>query len=177
MTIVEKLKGLIKSEGGNPSGISTISQAVGVMQAIEDSKNPLSALAVDSSIGGSVDLLYKVVGDLQKDVVVGANNITGTLYYVDDYTGFSGDPDEQSGWYLVVHAEVPDVDGVTIKYKHSQKSGEVTLDSDGILIQRLTPEYVNNDIRMTFIASKSGYVDYSKTFTVSGIVLGEAKDD
>lgn len=52
------------------------------------------------TIPSDMDLLGKVVGDLQKDCGVSVDNLVGTLHYVTDYTGFSGDPEEQEGHYL-----------------------------------------------------------------------------
>ena len=53
---------------------------------------------------------------------------------MEEYPGFSGDPDLQYGNYLAFHAEVPGVDGVTIKAKLNT---EATLDEDGICIIRI----------------------------------------
>lgn len=178
MTIVERLRGLIAARGGVPTGVMTIAEGVKKLEDIENDANPLSALVVDADIGAAVDLLGKVVGDLQKDVVVGPHAITGELYYIDDYTGFSGNPEEQQGWYLVVHAEVPDVSDVTIKIKNSVKPIVQTLDpSDGILIQRLTDWHLNQDVTLTFTAQKSGYPDFSKTFELKGLTLDPPEDD
>ena len=52
------------------------------------------------AIAADQDLLGKVVADLQKDCGVSADNIVGTLKYVEDYTGFSSKPEEQNGHYL-----------------------------------------------------------------------------
>ena len=52
------------------------------------------------NIPADMDLLGKVVGDLQKDVGASADNLVGTLHYVTGYTGFSGDPEEQEGHFL-----------------------------------------------------------------------------
>ena len=45
----------------------------------------------------SDNVLGKATSDLQDNVVVGANSITGTLKYVTGYTGFSSKVEEQSG--------------------------------------------------------------------------------
>ena len=39
--------------------------------------------------------------DLQSNIVISGNKITGTLHHVDNFTGFSSLPEEQSGNYLV----------------------------------------------------------------------------
>lgn len=167
MSIVEQLKKLIASKGGNASGITTVSEGVKALTNLENAANPLSALTVDVTIADNYDLLGKYVGDLQDDVVVGTNKITGSLNYIDDYTGFSSDSDEQAGHYLVLHATVPEVDGVTINFKGSTKARTVDLESDGIVIYRVT----DLSAILTFTASKSGEVSYSRSFTIAGMTL------
>ena len=83
-----------------------------------------------------MDLLGVSVTDLQEDISVSDNAITGTLKYVTGYTGFSGDSSEQSGHYLAVKATAEE--GATIKAEIiGGDHGEVTLDEDGILIARI----------------------------------------
>ena len=173
MSIVEKLRKLIRSKGGSPIGVMTIADGVNKLEKMEDAANPLSALTVDVTIGAAEDLLGKVIADLQKDIVIGVDKITGTLKYVTGYTGFSGDAAEQSGNYIALHASVPDVTGETIKFKHNAKAGEVTLDSDGIIIFRVDPKYMNEDLKATFVVSKDGYAPYSKTFDLTKLILAQ----
>ena len=173
MSIVEKLRKLIRSKGGSPIGVMTIADGVKKLQKMEDSANPLSALTVDVEIAAAEDLLGKVVADLQKDIVVGVDKITGTLKYVTGYTGFSGDAAEQSGNYIALHASIPEVTGATIKFKHNAKAGEATLDSDGLIVFRVDPKYMNEDLKVTFVASKDGYAPYSKSFDLTKLVLAK----
>lgn len=82
-----------------------------------------------------------------------------------NYTGFSSKTSEQSGNYLVFHAEVPNVDGVTITAKISKTS---TLDSDGIAVFRIA----NKDSQtLTVVASKEGYESVTKVFSLSGLTV------
>ena len=82
-----------------------------------------------------------------------------------DYTGFSSKTSEQSGNYIVFHAEVPNVDGVTITAKISKTS---TLDSDGIAVFRIA----NKDSQtLTVVASKEGYEPVTKVFSLSGLTV------
>ena len=149
----------------NNSNLSSIADQLYYLLDVAEPKvvedNPLTALALDVNIGSSTDLLGKVVGDLQSDVTVTGRKIAGKLNYVTGYTGFSGDTEEQSGYYVAVHAEVPNVSGVTIKAKIHK---EATLDSDGILIVRVT-----DDTPFTFTASKTGYADVVKTYDISSL--------
>lgn len=86
---------------------------------------------------GSTTLLGKNVSDLQAGVVVNDNFITGTLKYVTEYTGFSGDPAEQSGNYLALKfADTPNA--VTKVELTGGPRGPVTLDSDKQAVIRIT---------------------------------------
>ena len=71
-------------------------------------------LSVDFDIADSVDLFGKVASDLQEDVEAEGNAIRGTLKYVDDYTGFSSDVAQQSGNYIVLHADPIDCERITL---------------------------------------------------------------
>lgn len=121
-------------------------------------------MSVDFDIADSVDLFGKVASDLQEDVAAEGNAIRGTLKYVDDYTGFSSDVAQQSGNYIVLHAEVPGVDDATITVKVTD---EVELDSDGIAVLRIADK---SSQTIKIVASKDGYRSVSKTFTLTGLV-------
>ena len=82
-----------------------------------------------------------------------------------DYTGFSSKTSEQSGNYIVFHAEVPNIDGVTITAKVSKTS---TLDSDGIAVFRIANK---NSQTLTVVASKEGYEPVTKVFSLSGLTV------
>lgn len=80
------------------------------------------------------DLLGKYASDLQKDVTVSANNILGTLKYVTDYTGFSGDPELQEGNYLAIRVvDNINADHYTIAFAGRE---DTTMDSDLTHVQR-----------------------------------------
>lgn len=116
---------------------------------------------------GDEDLFGKSASDLQTGVTFSQSGaVTGTLKHVTDYTGFSSNVSEQSGNYIVFHAEVPDEEGVTITAKITKTS---TLDSDGIAVFRVVDK-TNN---LTVTASKEGYDSVTKTFTLSGLTLNE----
>lgn len=85
----------------------------------------------------TIDLLGKVASDLMTDVVIEDGKATGTLNYITDYTGFSGDPEEQEGNYIALQATVGD-DITTTAELIGGIHGPVTLDSDGILVARIT---------------------------------------
>ena len=93
-------------------------------------------LTLSADIGPAVDLLGKVVGDLQSSVTVSGDTISGTLAYIDDYTGFSSDPEEQAGHYLAIKATAQEGDTIVLDLIGGTH-GPVTLDNDGICIIRI----------------------------------------
>ena len=94
-------------------------------------------MSLSADIDSSVDLLGKSVMELQSEVSVSGDTISGTLLYVDDYTGFSGDPAEQAGNYLVVKCTADEGDTIVLDLIGGTH-GPVTLDDDGICIIRIT---------------------------------------
>ena len=93
-------------------------------------------MSVDADVPASLDLFGKTVSDLQENVSFESNKVKGTLKYLDDYTGFSSKPEEQSGNYLAVHADDPDADSITVELVGGYK-GPVTLDSDRVIVLRI----------------------------------------
>lgn len=113
----------------------------------------------------------KTVSDLQSGVAVGPKSITGTLKYIADYSSAYG-TGEDSGNYLVLHAEVPDTEGVTITAEVVNGAhGPSTLDEDGIVILRITDKSLQ---RVRFVASKDGYEPITKTFSLKGLTLNQS---
>lgn len=122
-------------------------------------------LSVDANIDSDTDLFGKVVSDLQSNVSISGNNITGSLKYVNDYTGFSGNIAEQSGNYLVIHANIPEIDDATITVTLTNPS---VLDEDGIIVLRVTD---NSPQTIQVVASKDGYASVRKVYNISDLVL------
>lgn len=128
-------------------------------------------MSVDADIPASVDLFGKRVTDLQSDVVVGANAITGTLNMITDYTGFSSDVELQSGHYIAIHSAVPLASSATITAEIvGGISGPVTLDSDGIIVLRVMD---NTTQTIRVVASMTGYESVTKSFGLTGLTLEE----
>lgn len=101
--------------------------------------------------------------------MVGDDSISGTLKYVDDYTGFSGDPSLQSGNFIVLHTSVPGFeDDATISVK---VTNPVTLDDDGIAVLRIADK---NSQTITVVASVDGYDDVTKEFSLSDLICEDA---
>ena len=127
-------------------------------------------MTVDTNIGSTTDLFGKTVDDLQQDIVIGTNAITGTLHYVEDYTGFSSDPAMQEGNFIAIHCNVP---GLTAdRYSISVSiTNPITLDADGIYVGYVA----NKDSQtITVVASASGYESVTKTYSLSGLTVESA---
>lgn len=122
--------------------------------------NSLSVKAlVDSD---DPDLFGLNPSDLQENIVVDENAITGTLKYVSDYsTAFPAGLD--SGNYIALHFEVPDEEDVTITVTITNPS---VLDSDGNFVGRIADK---DSQTITVVASKDGYDDVTKVYSLTGL--------
>ena len=88
------------------------------------------------------------------------------------YTGFSGATAEQSGNYVVLHFEVPDVEGVTIKAGLINGDNPLsTLDEDGICIFRIKDV---NTQAIKVEVTKTGCEDVVKVIKLTGLTVEEA---
>ena len=127
----------------------------------------MTGLSVDSDIGEDVDLFGLTVTDLQTDVEIENDSAEGTLKYVDDYsTAFPSG--EDSGNYIVVHAEVP-VEGATVTAEVVNGThGPVVLDEDGIGVFRITDKDLQ---KIKFVASMTGLESVTKIVDLSGLIL------
>lgn len=128
-------------------------------------------MSVDTGISASEDLLGKYITDLQSNIVVSDGNVRGTLKYVTEYTGFSGDPAEQSGNYLALHfATVPDADSITVELINGSVGHPVTLDSDGICIFRIS----DKDTQYIEVVATKDDRTITKTLYLQGLVLEDS---
>ncbi len=129
---------------------------------------------VDANIGADTDLFGKVVSDLQEDVVVSAEGVSGTLKYIDDYSSAYGSG-ENSGYYLALHCTTPGVEGATITSEViGGVHGPVTLDEDGIVISRITDKDTQT---IEVVAYKDGESD-SVILDLSDLVMeSQAQND
>ena len=129
-------------------------------------------MSLSSDIDNETSLLGKYVTDLQEDVEIAGGVITGTLHYVTEYTGFSGDPAEQEGNYLAVVCEASEGDTITAELIGGQH-GPVTLDPDGILIARITDPATQ---KLRFTATGVDGTTETKEYSLSGLTLEEEDD-
>lgn len=95
---------------------------------------------------GSLGDLNKSTTDIMTDVTIVNGEARGTLKYVTGWTEFSGDVTEQSGNYIALKVTDPDTSTSTVTAKVVGGSGNVvTLDSDGILVARVTANATSID--------------------------------
>lgn len=130
-------------------------------------------MSADTDISASTNLFGKYIDDLQENVEIGEDAITGTLKYVTGYTGFSGDASQQEGNYLALHF-ASDVEDATIAVElvGGDVGHPVTLDTDGIIVLRIKKtdeDYVTETVRVT--ASKEGYTTNTIEYSLEDIVL------
>lgn len=166
MTIRKSLKNLSIALGGSGQAKSI----AGLIDEIALVKNPLLGMTIDFDINDATDLLGKKDYELQENMKVENGKITGTLLYVDDYTGFSGSAEEQEGNYIAMHCTVPDVAGATINF--ISKSGvKYPIDpSDGLIVLRIKGGLK----KFKFEISKDGSPTVTKEFDVSEIARENA---
>lgn len=79
----------------------------------------------------------KSASDIQDGIVFDGNAIRGTLKYVDDYTGFSGDEELQKGNYIALNFSAEGSDSITAKILGGSEN-TVTLDETGDIVIRVT---------------------------------------
>lgn len=124
---------------------------------------PFSAVALEFFVGDGLALtvegcdesetwLGKQVSELQSDINVNDDYITGTLHYVEGYTGFSAKASEQQGNYLALKFEAEQGATTTVELVGG-KSGPVTLDSDMVWIVRISDQ---DKQTIKVITSKNG---------------------
>lgn len=107
--------------------------------------------------------------DLQADIEVGDDAITGTLKHVTGYTGFSGDPAEQEGNYLALH--FASEEGATITAELvGGAAGPKVLDADGLAIFRISDK-ATQTIKVT--AEAEGRTAAELDFGLTGLTLLE----
>lgn len=122
-------------------------------------------MSVDSDVPDSVDLWGKKASDLQSDVEIRGNKISGILNYIADYSSaFPAGLD--SGNYICLHFAANDPEAeieVTI-------TDPVTLDEDGIFVGRIADK---DSQTITVVVSKEGMTSVTKTFSLTDLICEE----
>ena len=138
---------------------------------------PYSAIVIESTASVYLDVeaddpsetrYGKSVSDLQSDIVINDDSISGTLNYVTGYTGYSGDTDLQSGYYIALKLDVPNGATTTIAALNNGGSGTpVDLGSDDYAVGRITTKNAKIVVSTTLAG-----VTVSKTYSLRLLKFG-----
>ncbi len=150
----------------------------------EEAPAPVVDLSIDFDVSDDIDLFGKVASDLQTGVAVEGDDITGTLRYVSDYTGFSSKVAEQSGNYLVLHVDTESEDDVYVEVVNGTK-GPVKLDEDRLIVLRIADKdtqgvkVTTGDLVKIYGLSEltvepEPVEEVTVTFTVDGLEAGDS---
>ena len=127
-----------------------------------------SALTVEP-VTGDTDLLGKTAADLQKDIEVDSSEgikVTGTSNYVTEYTQWSSVKDDQEGNYIALKLTTDSKEDIQFKSVDGTDNGYKTLDSDGILIWRISKDKDGNVKPIEVKVGKDNF-----TIDLSGVTL------
>lgn len=116
---------------------------------------------------GEAVLFGKTVNELQSDVVVSDDEVTGTLKYVDGYVDFSSNVSEQSGNYLALKIEAEPAEAETVVELVGGTKGPVTLDEDMNIVLLIK----NKDTQSIKVTVNDGEDSATKTYGLTGLTL------
>ena len=120
---------------------------------------------------GEAVLFGKAVNELQSDVVVSDDEVTGTLKYVDGYVDgyvdFSSNVSEQSGNYLALKIEAEPAEAETVVELVGGTKGPVTLDDDMNIVLLIK----NKDTQSIKVTVNDGEDSVTKTYGLTGLTL------
>ena len=116
---------------------------------------------------GEAVLFGKTVNELQSDVVVSDDEVTGTLKYVDGYVDFSSNVSEQSGNYLALKIEAEPAEAETVVELVGGTKGPVTLDDDMNIVLLIK----NKDTQNIKVTTTHNEESVTKTYGLSGLTL------
>lgn len=122
----------------------------------------------------TANVLGKLVSELQAaDVTVGESEITGTLHYVTDYTGFdASEPSEQVGNFLALKINASSIEDVTTVVELvGGTKGPVTLDTDMNIVLHIQ----NKDTESVKVSRKKGSESEDKVYTLTNLTLESAE--
>ena len=116
---------------------------------------------------GEAVLFGKTVNELQSDVVISDDEVTGTLKYVDGYVDFSSNVSEQSGNYLALKIEAEPAEAETVVELVGGTKGPVTLDDDMNIVLLIK----NKDTQSIKVTVNDGKDSATKTYGLTGLTL------
>ena len=112
-------------------------------------------------------MLGKAVNELQRDVVIADNEVTGTLKYIDGYVGFSSNVSEQEGNYLALKVDSDSQDAVVTVELVGGTKGPVTLDEDRNIVLLIK----NKDTQSIKVTVNNEGNSSTKTYKLTGLTL------
>ena len=122
---------------------------------------------ITAAKSGDTTLFGKKVSDLQSNIVIGENAISGSLKHVTGYTEFSSKSSEQEGHYLALKFDVTPADAVTTVELVGGTKGPVTLDADKNIVLLIKS---NTTQSIKVVSTKDG-ASVTKTYTLTGLTL------
>lgn len=115
---------------------------------------------------GEAVLFGKAVNELQSDMVV-ADEVTGTLKYVNGYVDFSSNTSEQSGNYLALKIEAEPAEAETVVELVGGTKGPVALDDDMNIVLLIK----NKDTQSIKVTTTHNGESITKIYGLSGLTL------
>lgn len=107
------------------------------------------------------------MNELQSDVVVGEDSITGTLKYITGYTEFSSEVSEQTGNYLALKVNPDPADAkITVEIVNGTK-GPVVLDTDKNIVLLIK----NKDTQTVKITVENETESKDAIYSLTGLTL------
>ena len=122
---------------------------------------------ITAAESGDTTLFGKKVSDLQSNIVIGENAISGSLKHVTGYTEFSSKSSEQEGHYLALKFDVTPADAVTTVELVGGTKGPVTLNADKNIVLLIKS---NTTQGIKVVSTKDG-ASVTKTYTLTGLTL------
>ena len=119
-----------------------------------------------NAMGGKENVYDKTVEELQSDIRIDSEKITGTLKNVTDYSGFSDDSEKQSGHFLALKVDVSEDSNVTTELVNGE-TGPVDMSKDHFCVYRIT----NKDNQKIKFTASSGEESVTKTYDLTGLIL------
>ena len=88
-------------------------------------------------VSNDADLFGKHANELA-DITVSGLEVSGKLYYIEGYTEFSTNPEEQNGNYLPLYfPQISEMDSIKVEITDSIGTRQTTLTEDGLLVARI----------------------------------------
>ena len=116
---------------------------------------------------GEAVLFEKAVNELQSDMVVADDEVTGTLKYVNGYVDFSSNTSEQSGNYLALKIEAEPAEAETVVELVGGTKGPVALDDDMNIVLLIK----NKDTQSIKVTTTHNGESITKIYGLSGLTL------